>query len=117
MKILEAACRWRDTWERCWRAHEPREIIALYTEDAYFRSHPFRKAQTPREYIEPTLAGEASTECWFGDPIVTDDRAAVEWRGETKLKDGGVETIAGVSLLRFNDDGLVIEQRDFWAAA
>ena len=44
------------------------------------------------------------------------DRAAVEWSAETKLKDGGTEKLAGVSLLRFDADGLVVEQRDFWAA-
>jgi len=34
---------------------------------------------------------------------------------ETQLKDGGAEKLAGVSLLRFDADGLVVEQRDFWA--
>jgi hypothetical protein len=28
--------------------------------------------------------------------------------------DGTVETIAGTSLLRFADEGLVVEQRDVW---
>ncbi len=27
---------------------------------------------------------------------------------------GGTENLAGVSLLRFSDDGLVLEERDFW---
>jgi hypothetical protein len=52
----------------------------------------------------------------FGEPIVDGDRAAVEWSAETTLKDGGTENLAGVSLLRFDEDGLVVEQRDFWAA-
>jgi hypothetical protein len=117
MNTREAAERWRETWERGWRAHEPKQIVALYAEDAYFQSHPFRDAQTPRGYIQPTLAGEESSECDFGEPIVDGDRAAVEWSAETKLKDGGTEKLAGVSLLRFDDAGLVIEQRDFWASA
>jgi hypothetical protein len=38
------------------------------------------------------------------------------YRGaRTRLKDGGAEDLAGVSLLRFSADGLVIEERDFWA--
>jgi hypothetical protein len=28
---------------------------------------------------------------------------------------GSIETLAGTSLLRFDADGLVIEQRDVWA--
>jgi hypothetical protein len=110
----EAAGRWRETWERCWRAHESEEIVALYAEGAYFQSHPFRDAQSPREYIEPTLADETSAQCEFGEPVVDGDRAAVEWSAETKLRDGRAEKLAGVSLLRFDSAGLVVEQRDFW---
>jgi hypothetical protein len=113
----EAAERWRDVWARGWRAHEPGEIVALYADGAYFRSHPFREPQAPRDYIVPTLAEEQSAECEFGEPIVDGDRAAVAWSAETKLKNGATERLAGVSLLRFDDAGLVIEQRDFWAGA
>jgi hypothetical protein len=63
------------------------------------------------------LAEEASAECEFGEPIVDGDRGAVGWSAETKLKDGSSEKLAGVSLLRFDEDGLVIEQRDFWTGA
>jgi hypothetical protein len=117
METREAAERWRETWERCWRAHEAGEIVALYAEGAHFQSHPFRDAQAPRDYIEPTLDEEESAECEFGEPIVDGDRAAVEWSAETTLKDGGTERLAGVSLLRFDEDGLVVEQCDFWASA
>jgi hypothetical protein len=109
-----AAKRWREIWEHGWRAHEGDEIVALYAEGAYFQSSPFRDPQAPRDYIVPTLAEEDSAECEFGEPIVDGDRAAVEWHAETKLKDGGTEKLAGVSLLRFDADGLVVEQRDFW---
>jgi hypothetical protein len=117
METREAAKRWRDTWERGWREHDAEAILTLYADGAFFQSHPFRKAQTPRDYIEPTLAEEESAECGFGEPIVDGDRAAVEWSAETKLKDGGTERLAGVSLLGFDADGLVVEQRDFWASA
>jgi hypothetical protein len=113
----ETAERWRDVWARGWRAGDAREIVALYAEGAYFQSHPFREAVAARDYIEPTLAEEASAECEFGEPLVDGDRAAVEWSAETKLKDGGTEKLAGVSLLRFDADGLVTEQRDFWTSA
>jgi hypothetical protein len=113
----EAAERWRDVWARGWRAGESAEILALYAEGAHFRSHPFREPQAPAHYIVPTLAEADSAECEFGEPVVDGDRAAVEWSAETKLKDGSTEKLAGVSLLRFAADGLVTEQRDFWASA
>jgi SnoaL-like domain len=113
----EAAERWRRTWARSWHAHESEPILALYAEGAYLRSHPFREPQAPRDYIVPTLAAEAWADCEFMEPVVEGRRAAVEWRAEVRLKDGGSERLAGVSLLRFDDDGLVAEQRDFWASS
>ena len=116
METRAAAERWREVWARGWRAQEAEEILALYAPEAYFQSHPFRKAQTPADYIGPTLAEEESAECEFGEPIVDGHRAAVQWSAETKLKDGRIEKLAGVSLLRFDPEGLVVEQRDFWAS-
>jgi SnoaL-like domain len=57
---------------------------------------------------------EESTQCRFGTPIVDGDQAAVHWSAQTRLADGGTEHLAGVSLLRFSEDGLVLEERDFW---
>ena len=112
-----AARRWIDGWLRGWIALDTEPILANYAEDAFFLSHPFREPQTPREYVEWALAEEEWAEPWFGEPVVDGDRAAVEWSAETRLKDGSSERLAGLSLLRFDADGLVVEQRDFWASA
>ena len=58
---------------------------------------------------------QAAAECRFGDPVVSGDRAAVDWWAVITSKDGSVETIAGTSLLRFGADGRVVEQRDVWS--
>jgi len=115
MDTRAAAERWRETWERCWQAQEPEPIVALYADGAHFQIHPFRDPQPPREYLVPTLAAEESTTCEFGPPLVDGDRTAVAWHAETVLRDGGTEKLAGVSLLRFDANGLVVEQRDFWS--
>ena len=116
MDARAAAEHWRDVWARCWREHDADSILALYAPSATQQSHPFRDTVAPADYIVPTLEAEESAECRFGEPIVDGDRAAVEWSAETKLKVGGTENLACVSLLRFDEDGLVVEQRDFWAA-
>ena len=112
-----AAERWRDVWDRGWREQRTDEILTLYAPNATLQSHPFRDPVPPADYIVPTFDEEESAECWFGEPLVDGDRAAVEWSAETTLKDGGREKLAGVSLLRFESEGLVVEQRDFWADA
>ena len=111
----EAVRRWVDVWSRGWPSADVEVIAALYASDAVFYSHPFRARQSPREYVEAVFADQAEAECRFGAPLVDGDRAAVDWWGVIISRDGGVETVAGTSLLRFDGDGLVVEQRDAWA--
>jgi hypothetical protein len=108
----EAAQRWADVWERGWREQDADAIRALYADGAFWQQHPFREPEP--DYLTRVFEEEESAECEFGTPIVDGDRAAVSWKGRTRLVDGGSEDLIGVSLLRFDDDGLVVEQRDFW---
>jgi hypothetical protein len=99
-------------WERGWRDHDEAAIMALYAEGALWQQHPFRDPE--RGYLTRVFAEEESARCQFGTPIVDGDQAAVRWSAQTKLRDGGTEDLAGVSVLRFTGDGLVAEHRDFW---
>jgi hypothetical protein len=109
-----AAKRWAAEWERCWREHDSGGVAALYADGASFRSAPFRDLQDPRAYAEWAFADEDAAEPHFREPFaVADDRAVVEWWAV--LTGGGKEeTLAGVSLLRFDDRGLVVDQHDYW---
>jgi hypothetical protein len=49
--------------------------------------------------------------------VVDGRRAAIDWWAVVTLKDGSQQSLAGTSLVRFDDDGLVVEQRDAWAEA
>jgi hypothetical protein len=115
MDAESAARRWAEVWERAWPAADVDAIDALYAEGATFYSHPFRDRQAPRDYVTWAFSDQAEAECRFGKPVVSGDRAAVEWWAVMTTDDGSVESIAGTSLLRFDDDGLVSEQRDVWA--
>jgi|SRR3954447_16268695 hypothetical protein len=108
----DAAHRWAQVWERGWREYDREAIEALYANGALWQQHPFREPDPG--YLSRVFDEEESAECDFGVPLVDGDRAAVPWHGRTKLVDGGTEDLIGVSLLRFDADGLVIEQRDIW---
>jgi ketosteroid isomerase-like protein len=110
-----AARRWAETWTRAWPAADLESIAALYAPDALFCSLPFRERQRARDYVAWAFDEQAEAECRFGEPIVSGDRAAVEWWGVVTGRDGSVETLAGTSMLRFDSEGKVIEQRDVWA--
>jgi hypothetical protein len=114
MDTRAAARRWTDVWQRGWPEHDAAAISALYANGAFWQQHPFRDPEPG--YLGRVFAEEESAECQFGTPIVDGDHAAVHWTAQTRLVDGGTENLAGVSLLRFDADGLVVEHRDFWNA-
>jgi hypothetical protein len=114
-----AACaeRWRSTWERAWPAKDGAAIAALYAADAVYRSHPFREPErSARDYVDREFALEAGIECRFGEPLVTGRRAAVQWWASFE-EDGKEVSLAGVTVLRFGDDGLVVQHTDYWGDA
>ena len=114
MDSREAAQRWADVWERGWPEHDARAIASLYADGAYWQQHPFRDPEAG--YLARVFEEEAAAGCEFGLPIVDGERAAVPWSAKSQLVDGTTEELVGVSLLRFDADGLVVEQRDVWAA-
>lgn len=115
--IRTAARTWASTWQRCWEALDADPIVALYADDATFSSHPGRGGHRGRagvrEYVEGAFADESEVRAWFGQPIVDGDRAAVRWWAS--LREAGEDTtLAGTSVLRFDADGLVVDQWDAW---
>ena len=120
MDAVDAARAWAEAWDRGWRAHDPDVIAARYSDACEFRSHPFREPlhgrDGARRYTEQAFAQERSAQPSFTDPIVASDgRAAVEYRASITTTDGTQATLVGVTVLRFDDDGLVVEHRDYWA--
>jgi ketosteroid isomerase-like protein len=111
----EAARRWVEGWSAAWPTGDADTVAALYADDALFFSHPLREPDAPRRYAEWAFSEQASAVCRFGEPIVSGDRAAVDWWAVITAPDGSEETVAGTSLLRFGPDGRVVEQRDAWA--
>jgi len=86
-------------------------------EDAVYRALAFREPDLGlagvRRYLGENFAAESQLECWFGEPVAAGDRTAVE-RWGTWIEQGERLTLAGATLLRFGDDGKVVDQRDYW---
>ncbi len=114
-----AARRWIEAWRRAWPAKDPEPLAAVYADDAVFRSQPFRELHLGRagvlEYARWAFADqERLVGCWFGEPVAAADRATVEYWA-ILVENGEEVTIGGVALLRFDSDGLVRVQRDYWS--
>jgi hypothetical protein len=113
MDTRDATRRWADTWRWAWEALDAPAIEALYAADVEYISAPFRDSEAPRDYLARAFGGEEGVRAWFGDPIVDGERAAVQWWAA--LTENGREiTLAGTSVLRFDDRGLVVSQWDAW---
>jgi len=111
-----AARAWVAAWERAWPAGDASLLADVYTAETVFYSHPFREAQAPHDYATWAFGDQASAVCRFGEPVVGGDRAAVDWWALVVDRDGVEETLAGTSILRFDESGRAVEQRDAWAS-
>lgn len=112
-----AAARWAAAWKQGWEALDPEPILACYAADAVLSTEPFREPYRGRDgvrsYVARVLGEEADPRVWMSRPIVDGDRAAVSWWASL-IEDGGETTLAGTSVLRFDDSGLVVDQWDTW---
>lgn len=116
-RTRKAATRWAREWAAAWREHDVERIARLYAAGASFRSQPFRELQEPARYAAWAFESEhPGPEIRFGAPaVVEEDRAVVEyWAVVRDGETGGETTIAGAAILRFDANGLVVEQRDYW---
>jgi ketosteroid isomerase-like protein len=116
MDAETAARRWADTWARAWPQRDAEAITALYAEAALYRSpafgEPERGLAGVRRYLGAQLPAEKNIECWFGQPIVSGDRAAIEWWASW-TEQGQELSYAGVTVLHFDGEGQVVEHRDY----
>ena len=115
---VEAAARvWAREWSRAWPAGDADAVARLYADGARYYSQPFRPPRLgpagARAYARESFSSEQLLQCWFGEPIAAAGRAAVEYWA-TLVFEGRDVTLAGCSLLRFDDDGRCSDHWDYW---
>jgi hypothetical protein len=115
--MSEAARRWKDTWKQGWPRGDVDAIAALYAPSARYRALAFRTPNLGidgvRAYLRENFDAESEVTCRFGDPIADGDRAAVQWWASW-VEGGESISMAGVTILQFDESGLVIDHRDYW---
>jgi nuclear transport factor 2 (NTF2) superfamily protein len=114
-----AADRWAAAWKQGWESLDPGPIVACYAADAVLSTEPFRDPfrglESVRTYVTRVFGEEDDPRVWLSQPIVDGDRAAISWWASLR-EEGADTTLAGTSVLRFDDAGLVREQWDAWNA-
>jgi hypothetical protein len=103
-----------------WEKGDADAVVSLFTEDAVYRSSPFREPHVGHEgirsYWEGATGSQSKARVRFGTPITQGERTAVEW-WTTMLDDGAEITLPGILFLRFAPDGRCEELREAWNVA
>lgn len=108
---------WLAGYQDAWVRRDPDAAAALFTDDALYREQPYEEpfagAAAVHDYWAKVTASQRDVELRYGKPLVVADRAAVEWW--VTMTNGGVEvTLAGSFMLRFAENGLCSELREYW---
>jgi SnoaL-like domain len=108
---------WIAAYGRAWVGRDPEAAVALFTEDAVYRSSPFREphlgSQGIRDYWTRATSTQEELDLHFGEPVVEGRKVVVEWWAIMRDQ-GAWITLPGCLLLRFADDGRCVELREYW---
>ena len=108
---------WIEDYATAWREADDETVGELFTEDAVYRSSPFRPPSVGRSairaYWRDVTATQEDLELRFGRPLVHGNTVAVEWWASTR--DSGRDvTFPGALILRFSPGGRCEELREYW---
>ncbi|WP_061298916.1 nuclear transport factor 2 family protein [Herbidospora cretacea] len=113
MNLREIARRFAATWQTGWATHDVDLLLSLYAPGIVHRSMPFREPHQGisalRDYLTWSFSEEVVRSVEFGEPLVDGDTAAIEFRVAAEEGD-----LAGCVFVRFDENGLAIETRDYW---
>jgi hypothetical protein len=110
---------WLQGYRRAWEQADAPAVLALFTSDATYRSHPLRPVHAGHDgiaaYWSRATADQRDAQVRFGDPVVDGDRVAVEW-WTTLHTAGDPATLVGCLLLELTSGGRCQALRECWNA-
>jgi SnoaL-like domain len=108
---------WAERYARAWEEADDKAVGALFTEDATYRSDPFKEPYRGRDgirrYWREVTATQANVEVAIGRTLAIESRALVEWWTQMD-SDGTPVTLPGALILDFDERGLCRALREYW---
>jgi SnoaL-like domain len=109
---------WIEGYRRAWAENDAELLLTLFTEDASYRSSPFREPNLGHDAIRGYWASAAGTQrdvdVRMGEPLVNGNIVAVEWWTTMLDAEDGELTLPGCLLLQFAPDGRCFDLREYW---
>ena len=100
-----------------WEERNTDAVLKVFNADAEYRDDPYRPGHQGsdgiRKYWTKITSTQADIAVRYGKTITTGNFAAVEW-WTTLTNDGAPVTLAGSLILRFADNGLCQELREYF---
>lgn len=113
----EHARAWAADYGRAWAAGDAGAAAETFSETAVYRTHPFRDPHRGRSevhaYTAKAYASEEARRVRMAPFAAAGNGAAIEYWA-TYSEAGSVQTLAGCTLVAFDDTGRVAEGRDYW---
>jgi uncharacterized protein (TIGR02246 family) len=118
----QAVAAWLDDYSRAWGTYDPKEIGALFSEDAVYFYNPFDDPVRGREAIVASWLEErdepATYEGSYRPVLVCGDQAVARGYSRYLDTDGTVaEEFDNLFLLRFDAEGRCAEYREWYMEA
>jgi len=104
----EAARDWLDRYVQAWISYHPDEILALFSEDAAYRYHPYDDPIVGRDAVLASWLGEDAS----GDASTRDEPGTYEAEYSPIAVDGDTVVAIGTSRYRDVPDGPVVRTYD-----
>lgn len=108
---------WLETYRRAWEEADAEAAVAIFTEDAQYRSNiyeePNRGRDGVRAYWTRVTSVQSEVSVLMGRPFIDGNRATAEFWTRMKIE-GNPVTLAGCLLLEFDDAGLCRRLREYF---
>lgn len=108
---------WAEAYRLAWETTDSKAAASLFSEEASYRSNIYEEPHLRRsgvaDYWTEVTSNQSDVTVRMGEPIVDGDRADVEF-WTTMVVEGAPVTLAGCVLLRFDENGLCADLREYW---
>ena len=108
---------WIESYRLAWENADADAAAGLFTEDATYRSNPFRPPHRGRDairaYWTSATESQSNVKVTMGRPVTDGRKVVVEWWTEMD-DDGSPLTLPGALILDFNEQGLCTALREYY---
>jgi ketosteroid isomerase-like protein len=115
----DALHEWLTAYGRAWETRDPEAAAALFTEDiAYYEkpyTDPARGREGVRQYWDDAVSDHGAVSFSFEILAISDEQSFVRWLANlNRLSSGKRVMIDGIFILKFAENGLCRELREWW---